>query len=269
MGEPAMLGSVVAGPSSQPALVVEPLPRRGPVDGFHRAGLDGLGAAVVTAGRRFTGLTSSHEDPTIATTTSTPGDRGGLVGRNRSQLDVPVEGQTGRNQPLVRGRRQESSARGKEHDSAGLIRSPSPTTAGSDVLQVIRSRHRAPHADHRAQLSHRRAINDLRVFSIDHIISTEHAADSASLVALGHPGPRLPVDAVAADVMGSVDDSDVVLVGHSVAGTVLPSIAARLGHRVIRLVFIAGITAHRGRGPHDRQAVAASGHGGRCRRRHR
>lgn len=57
-------------------------------------------------------------------------------------------------------------------------------------------------------------------------------------------------DAVAADVMESVDDdSDVVLVGHSVAGTVLPSIAARLGHRVIRLVFIAGITAPPGRPP--------------------
>jgi len=51
-------------------------------------------------------------------------------------------------------------------------------------------------------------------------------------------------DEVAAGVTGNV-----VLVGHSVAGTVLPSIAARLGHRVARLVFVAGITAPAGQAP--------------------
>ena len=49
-------------------------------------------------------------------------------------------------------------------------------------------------------------------------------------------------DSVAADVRAAVD-GDLVLVGHSVAGTVLPSVAARLDGRVRHLVFIAGITA--------------------------
>lgn len=52
-------------------------------------------------------------------------------------------------------------------------------------------------------------------------------------------------DAVAADVVAGVD-GDVVLVGHSVAGTVLPSVAARLGGRVRHLVFVAGVTAPEG-----------------------
>ena len=55
-------------------------------------------------------------------------------------------------------------------------------------------------------------------------------------------------DAVADQVMAKVD-GDIVLVGHSVAGTVLPSVAARLGRRVVRLVFVAGITAPPGQPP--------------------
>lgn len=55
-------------------------------------------------------------------------------------------------------------------------------------------------------------------------------------------------DSVAADVRSMVD-GDLVLVGHSVAGTVLPSVAARLDGRVRHLVFIAGITAAEGRLP--------------------
>jgi pimeloyl-ACP methyl ester carboxylesterase len=49
-------------------------------------------------------------------------------------------------------------------------------------------------------------------------------------------------DSVATDVRSMVD-GDLVLIGHSVAGTVLPSVAARLDGRVRHLVFIAGITA--------------------------
>lgn len=43
------------------------------------------------------------------------------------------------------------------------------------------------------------------------------------------------------DALGS--DGEIVLVAHSVAGTILPSVAARLSGRVRHLVFIAGITA--------------------------
>jgi len=57
-------------------------------------------------------------------------------------------------------------------------------------------------------------------------------------------------DAVAADVRAAVD-GDIVLVGHSVAGTVLPSVAARLGDRVRGLVFVAGISAPEGQAPTD------------------
>jgi pimeloyl-ACP methyl ester carboxylesterase len=55
-------------------------------------------------------------------------------------------------------------------------------------------------------------------------------------------------DAVAGDV-GAAVEGDVVLVGHSVAGTVLPSVAGRLGDRVRALVFVAGISAPEGRPP--------------------
>lgn len=50
---------------------------------------------------------------------------------------------------------------------------------------------------------------------------------------------------VAADVVAGVD-GDVVLVGHSAAGILLPSIAAVLGPRVERLVFVAGLAAPEG-----------------------
>lgn len=55
-------------------------------------------------------------------------------------------------------------------------------------------------------------------------------------------------DSVAADVRAAVE-GDVVLVAHSVAGTVLPSVAARLGDRVRHLVFVAGVTAPEGELP--------------------
>jgi pimeloyl-ACP methyl ester carboxylesterase len=55
-------------------------------------------------------------------------------------------------------------------------------------------------------------------------------------------------DSVAADIRAAVA-GDLVLVGHSVAGTVLPSVAGRLDGRVRHLVFIAGITAPEGRLP--------------------
>lgn len=53
---------------------------------------------------------------------------------------------------------------------------------------------------------------------------------------------------VAADVEEEVD-GDVVLVAHSVAGTVAPSVAAILGDRVRHLVLVAGITGPDGRPP--------------------
>lgn len=55
-------------------------------------------------------------------------------------------------------------------------------------------------------------------------------------------------DAIAADVRAAVD-GDIVLVGHSVAGALLPAVAARLGSRVRHLVFVAGITAPDGSPP--------------------
>src|SRR3954470_23914216 len=55
-------------------------------------------------------------------------------------------------------------------------------------------------------------------------------------------------DSVDADIRAMVE-GDLVLVGHSVAGAVLPSVAARLSGRARHLVFIAGITAPEGRLP--------------------
>jgi pimeloyl-ACP methyl ester carboxylesterase len=55
-------------------------------------------------------------------------------------------------------------------------------------------------------------------------------------------------DSVAADVDASVE-GDIVLVGHSVAGTILPAVAARLGPRVRHLVFVAGLSAPHGELP--------------------
>lgn len=55
---------------------------------------------------------------------------------------------------------------------------------------------------------------------------------------------------IAADVTAAVD-GDVVLVAHSVAGTVAPAVTARLGGRVRHLVFVAGIAAPDGERPID------------------
>lgn len=49
-------------------------------------------------------------------------------------------------------------------------------------------------------------------------------------------------DAIVADVERN-GAGEVILVGHSVAGTIIPSAAARLAGRVRLLVFVAGITA--------------------------
>jgi pimeloyl-ACP methyl ester carboxylesterase len=57
-------------------------------------------------------------------------------------------------------------------------------------------------------------------------------------------------DSIATDI-GDQVDGDVVLVGHSVAGVVLPAVTARLGERVRHLVFVAGISAPEGQLPLD------------------
>lgn len=62
---------------------------------------------------------------------------------------------------------------------------------------------------------------------------------------------RVTVADAAAAVAAGAPEGDVVLVGHSVAGTVLPSAAALLGDRVRHLVFVAGITAPDGVAPVD------------------
>ncbi len=49
-------------------------------------------------------------------------------------------------------------------------------------------------------------------------------------------------DSIAADI-DAATSAPVVLVGHSVGGIVLPAVAARLGPRVRRLVFVAGLSA--------------------------
>jgi pimeloyl-ACP methyl ester carboxylesterase len=50
---------------------------------------------------------------------------------------------------------------------------------------------------------------------------------------------------LAADVVGATD-APLVLVGHSAGGIVLPGLAARLGDRVLGLVFVAGLCAKPG-----------------------
>jgi pimeloyl-ACP methyl ester carboxylesterase len=52
-------------------------------------------------------------------------------------------------------------------------------------------------------------------------------------------------ESIAADV-AAVTDGEVVLVGHSAGGALLPAIAARLGDRVEHLVFVAGVCAPEG-----------------------
>jgi pimeloyl-ACP methyl ester carboxylesterase len=57
------------------------------------------------------------------------------------------------------------------------------------------------------------------------------------------------IGAAAASLAADVDDAgngSLVLVGHSAGGIVLPALAARLGERVCRLVFVAGLCAKSG-----------------------
>jgi pimeloyl-ACP methyl ester carboxylesterase len=57
------------------------------------------------------------------------------------------------------------------------------------------------------------------------------------------------LDAAAASLTADVDDATegpLVLVGHSAGGIVLPALAARLGARVMHLVFVAGLSAKHG-----------------------
>lgn len=91
------------------------------------------------------------------------------------------------------------------------------------------------------------------------------AALAAPSVAVDLPGrgrhaadiTRVTVDEAARSVVADLhdqadlDDFPIVLVGHSVSGTILPSVAARLNGRVRRLVFVAGITAPEGQTPTD------------------
>lgn len=78
-------------------------------------------------------------------------------------------------------------------------------------------------------------------------------------------------DAIADDVRRRVD-GDVVLVGHSAAGTILPSAAARLDGRVRHLVYVAGISAPDGEVPVGEfmpdDAEAAAAYLDRLRERH-
>jgi pimeloyl-ACP methyl ester carboxylesterase len=58
------------------------------------------------------------------------------------------------------------------------------------------------------------------------------------------------IDDAAASLAADVEagsDGPVVLVGHSAGGIVLPALAARLGDRVVHLVFVAGLCAKHGK----------------------
>jgi pimeloyl-ACP methyl ester carboxylesterase len=62
----------------------------------------------------------------------------------------------------------------------------------------------------------------------------------------------MTIDLAARSVVADIETStkgDVVLVGHSIAGTILPSVAASLPSRIRHLLFVAGITAHEGQLP--------------------
>jgi pimeloyl-ACP methyl ester carboxylesterase len=54
---------------------------------------------------------------------------------------------------------------------------------------------------------------------------------------------------VVEDIHTGTHDEEVVLVGHSVAGTLLPSVASQLEGRVRHLVFVAGVSAPEGQLP--------------------
>jgi pimeloyl-ACP methyl ester carboxylesterase len=88
---------------------------------------------------------------------------------------------------------------------------------------------------------------------------TQAALDQSSL-AVNLPGRSgkggdvagLTVGLAAQSVVADIETSttgDVVLVGHSIAGTILPCVAAALSSRVRHLVFVAGITAREGQLP--------------------
>ena len=62
----------------------------------------------------------------------------------------------------------------------------------------------------------------------------------------------LTVDLAARSLVADIEAStegDVVLVGHSISGTILPTVAAELSNRVQHVVFVAGITAREGQLP--------------------
>ena len=88
---------------------------------------------------------------------------------------------------------------------------------------------------------------------------TEASLDQSTL-AVNLPGrcgqagdvAGLTIASAARSVVADIETStegDVVLVGHSIAGTILPSVAAALSSRVRHLVFVAGITADEGQLP--------------------
>jgi pimeloyl-ACP methyl ester carboxylesterase len=97
-------------------------------------------------------------------------------------------------------------------------------------------------------------------------------------IAVDVPGRRnrpaalcaVTIEAAAASIVADVDavtGGEVVLVGHSAGGALLPAIAARLGDRVEHLVFVAGLCAPEGArvidvlGPGDEdEAVARAAH---------
>lgn len=86
--------------------------------------------------------------------------------------------------------------------------------------------------------------------------ATQSLLQSAS-IAVDIPGRRnrhadiaaITIEAAAASIADDVlaaTEANVVLVGHSVGGILLPSVTARLGSRVEHLVFVAGLCARDG-----------------------
>lgn len=109
-------------------------------------------------------------------------------------------------------------------------------------------------------------------------VAMAHPSVAVDLPGRGHHPAELTTVSVAdaaASVAAGVDPTvtDVVLVAHSVSGTILPTVAALLGSRVRHVVFVAGITAPEGTLPRE---VFLPGRGsvvderlGELRRRHR